>query len=254
IAVVAVMAITTLLTSLIMFIVWKTSVWKIILFYTIRGVGLLLTELTEGIPPIFIHLTSITKSIHSVLIFVSIKYIPVTKVSEVERFLFEQVGPKDSRIFRCVVGYTDGIQALEEFESQLIETLIEFVRREQFIFEGETKEHIANHATSLMHSGMLVEGENLIKPSESPRVSLGSIRSISSDDIINEPITAAVEEIKFIQGAAGNGVVYLLGVTELISGPETSIFKRIIVNYVYNFLKRNLRQEEKTLSIPFQFL
>ncbi|BAT80408.1 hypothetical protein VIGAN_02341900 [Vigna angularis var. angularis] len=54
----------------------------------VPGIGLLYSELVQGIPPIFPHLIASIPSVHSILVFVSIKTIPVSNVASEERFLF----------------------------------------------------------------------------------------------------------------------------------------------------------------------
>jgi K+ transporter len=51
------------------------------------GIGLLYNELVKGIPAIFGHFLTTLPAIHSMIIFVCIKYIPVLVVPQSERFL-----------------------------------------------------------------------------------------------------------------------------------------------------------------------
>ena len=60
----------------------------------VPGIGLLYSELVQEIPPIFPRFISNLPSIHSVLVFVSIKPIPNSKVALEERFLFRLVEPR----------------------------------------------------------------------------------------------------------------------------------------------------------------
>jgi K+ transporter len=71
---------------------------------TIRapGIGLLYNELVKGIPAIFGHFLTTLPAIHSMIIFVSVKYVPVPVVPQGERFLFRRVCPKGYHIFRCI--------------------------------------------------------------------------------------------------------------------------------------------------------
>jgi len=105
--------------------------------HRVPGIGLLYSELVQGIPPIFPHFIASVPSIHSVVVFVSIKTIPVNRVALEERFLFRQVEPREYRIFRCVArrGYNDVLGTPAEFESQLIQNLKEFIQQENFMLE-----------------------------------------------------------------------------------------------------------------------
>lgn len=277
IAVVAVMVITTLMVTLIMLVVWKTKIWWIKTFFVVfafielmsftsvlykfvqggylplafslflmifmgiwhyvhkqryvyelnnkissdyvsylvanpdvnrvPGMGLLYSELVQGIPPIFSHFIANIPSIHSVLVFVSIKSIPISKVILEERCLFRRVEPRDLRMYRCVVryGYKDKIEESDEFERQLVENLKDFIWHE----------HLMSATAEQLRSG-------------------------GSGDL------GAQEEIQFVQRAKDKGVVYLLGVAK----PNSSMFKKIVVNYAHSFLRKNFRQGERFLAIP----
>ncbi|ONK78290.1 uncharacterized protein A4U43_C02F16730 [Asparagus officinalis] len=171
----------------------------------ISGVGFLYSELVEGIPPIFAHFIEKVPSIHSVLVFVSVKRLPVTKVEINERFLFRQVEPREYRIYRCVVryGYKDAIEEAREFESLVIEQLKNFIHNEYTITESSE-----------------------------------SLQSVIED------------EQQFVQKEMEKGIVYLLGETEVVAGKNSSIIKRIVVDYVYNFMRRNFRQGGEAMKIP----
>ncbi|MQL97881.1 hypothetical protein Taro_030578 [Colocasia esculenta] len=71
---------------------------------TIRapGIGLVYNELVKGIPAIFGHFLTTLPAIHSMIIFVCIKYVPVPVVPQNERFLFRRVCPKSYHMFRCI--------------------------------------------------------------------------------------------------------------------------------------------------------
>ncbi|KAL3609590.1 hypothetical protein D5086_000610 [Populus alba] len=239
------------------------------------GIGLLYSELVQGIPPIFPHFISNIPSTHSVLVFVSIKSIPISKVAIEERFLFRQIEPQEYRMFRCVVryGYKDAIVESHEFERQLVEHLKEFIRHEYFIHEAGNIESTFE-PENIQHSTLLVEKdgrgrrsttvhveEPLQQPNQSftaPRVSSGSIRSISGINLSNSSAgiasaqvsNGAEDEIQFVQKAGEKGVVYLLGETEVVAEPKSSWFKRLVVNHVYSFLRKNFRTGEKFLAIP----
>lgn len=66
------------------------------------GIGLLYNELVKGVPAIFGHFLTTLPAVHSMIIFVCIKYIPVPVVPQSERFLFRRVCPKSYHIFRCI--------------------------------------------------------------------------------------------------------------------------------------------------------
>ncbi len=61
---------------------------------------------------------------------------------------------------------------------------------------------------------------------------------------------AIEREIEAVDKAWRAGVVHLIGENEVIAGKGTGIGRRILIDYAYNFLKRNLRQSEKVFDIP----
>ncbi|WRX14137.1 Potassium transporter - like 6 [Theobroma cacao] len=237
----------------------------------VPGMGLLYSELVQGIPPIFPHFVSNIPSIHSVLVFVSIKKLPISRVALEERFLFRQVEPREYRMFRCVVryGYQDVMGSAEEFERQLVEKLKEFIRHEYFIAEGGAAKQLPapedpQSSTLLVNEGKAkgtskstVFVEESLNQLNSSRVSSASIQSFnaakstnSSSRIISAPIQGAEEEMQFVQKAMDEGIVYLLGEAEVMAKQNSSFIKKIIVDYVYNFLRKNFRQGEKVMVIP----
>ncbi|KAL0357668.1 UNVERIFIED_CONTAM: Potassium transporter 5 [Sesamum calycinum] len=110
----------------------------------IPGIGLLYSELVQGIPPIFPHFIANIPSIHSVIVLVSIKALPVSKVLLEERFLFRKIEPKEFRVYSCIVryGYKEKIEEPMEFERQLVENLKEFIRRGSFLINEQTPEEV----------------------------------------------------------------------------------------------------------------
>ena len=68
--------------------------------HRVPGVALFYTELVYGIFPIFTHYVANVPALHSVLVFVSIKYLIISTVPPKERFLFGQI-----ELFRCVIRY-----------------------------------------------------------------------------------------------------------------------------------------------------
>lgn len=235
----------------------------------VPGIGLLYSELVQGVPPIFPHFIANIPSIHSVLVFVSIKSLPMSKVALEERFLFRQVEPREYRMFRCVVryGYNDAVEEPQEFERQLVEGLKEFIRHEHFISEGGDAETVGEPENPQSSTLLAKDGkarasavyieESLQQPNPS-RVSSGSIHSNSgikstksSNGIISAPLQgSAAEEMQIVQNAMEKGVVYLLGEAEVVAEPKSSLFKKFVVNHAYNFLRRNSREGGKVLAIP----
>ncbi|KAK4344160.1 hypothetical protein RND71_037254 [Anisodus tanguticus] len=233
----------------------------------VPGIGLLYSELVQGIPPIFPHFVSNIPSVHSVIVLVSIKSIPISKVALQERFLFRHVEPRDYKVFRCVVrlGYKDQLGDTNDFENQLVEQLNKFIRHEHYILAAH--EQVADRETEPV-SGQLVPGrssrvhmEEVLQQEVDSRISspTGSIRSThtptahsnrSSNRIQIVPPSSRQEEMQFLEKAKEQGVFYLLAEAEVVAKQDASLVKKAFVNYGYNFLRKNFRQGEKVMAIP----
>ncbi|XP_075480933.1 potassium transporter 5-like [Primulina tabacum] len=200
------------------------------------GIGLLYSELVQGIPPIFSHFVSNIPSIHSVMVIVSIKSIPISTVLLEERFLFRQVESRESYVYRCVVryGYKDTMKEPHVFEQQLVQKLKEFIKHEHFMHEAE----------NIPKPDLLGEGST----------SSALIQSASFDNKrANIPLAllpAAEEQMRFIDKAMDQGVFYLLGEVEVVAKKDSSLVKKIVINYAYTFLRKNFRHGEEMLAIP----
>jgi len=227
----------------------------------VPGIGLLYSELVEGIPPIFPHLIGSIPSIHSIVVFVSIKAIPVSSVASEERFLFRQVEPREYRVFRCVVrhGYNDVVEDLAEFESQLIQNLKAFVKEENYHrAEVELSESATKQETMVESSDKreAYDSSSGIIPNDSASTSsdcipsLGGSATKSSANFLVPSIHGAEEELKFIDEALEKGVVYMLAEAEVVAHSNSSIFNKIAVNYVYSFFRKNFTQGQNSMTIP----
>lgn len=168
------------------------------------GLAIFYSELAHGIPPIFKHYIENVPALHSVLVFVSIKSLPVSRVAPEERFLFRRVKPNDLYVFRCVVryGYTDVRNEKESFEKILIERLKEFVESDYGVLEERQQGRV------------------------------------SDEDVVK------------LDQAWRSGVVHLVGEHEIVSRAGSSIGKKFLIDYAYNFMKKNLRQSYSVFEIP----
>nr|GMD77601.1 potassium transporter 5-like [Ipomoea batatas] len=223
----------------------------------VPGIMLLYSELVQGIPPIFPHFVSNIRSLHSVVVLVSIKNLPISKVVPAERFMFRQVEPREYRVFRCVVryGYNDKISEPTEFEGQLVDHLTEFIRHEHFIVGGppHPEQPLPNRkstSSSTVHVEETLENVSARLSSASIQ-SMNAIRSAHSSTRANVAAAGWEEEVKFVQRAKEQGgVFYLLGEAAVEAKQDSWFFKKFVVNYVYSFLRNNFRQGEKVFAIP----
>ncbi|XP_052877358.1 potassium transporter 5-like isoform X1 [Gossypium arboreum] len=155
-----------------------------------------------------------------------------------------------------------------EFEQQLVEKLKEFIRHEYFIAEGEAVavENPPQSSNILINQGkdkgssrrvvFVEETLNQLNQSCRSSASIQSFNEAKSNNSLSgivsaaPPILVAEEEIQFVQKVKDEGIIYLLGEAEVIAKSDSSYTKRMIVDYGYNFLRRNFRQGEKVMMIP----
>ncbi|KAL3517464.1 hypothetical protein ACH5RR_020053 [Cinchona calisaya] len=201
------------------------------------GLAVFYSELVHGIPPIFKHYVANVPALHSVLVFVSIKSLPISKVPVEERFLFRRVRPNDLNVFRCVVryGYTDVRNEQEPFERILVERLKGFIR-EDFMFSAVAKDN----EESPEKDEQIVDDNSAIEKNEGGKHVEHTMKQQE----------AMERDIEMLDKAWRAGVVHLVGEHEVIAGKGAGIGKRILIDYAYHFLKRNLRQSNKVFDIP----
>ncbi|XP_066345921.1 probable potassium transporter 15 isoform X3 [Miscanthus floridulus] len=77
---------------------------------TIRapGLGLVYSDIVKGVPAIFGHFLTSLPAIHSIIVFVCIRNVPVPVVPQSERFLFQRVCSRGYHMFRCIASTDTG--------------------------------------------------------------------------------------------------------------------------------------------------
>ena len=198
------------------------------------GLAMFYSELVQGIPPIFKHYVENVPALHSVLVFVTIKSLPISKVPVEERFLFRRVEPKDQNVFRCVMryGYTDTRSEHESFEKMLVERLKEFIINDFWFSQSK----LSNGENDGELDVEFVNGEDENK----------DVNHVDEKKLQEELET----EIEALDRASRAGIVHLIGENEVVAGKGAGIAKRFLINYAFNFLKKNLRQTENVFEIP----
>ncbi|TYI88069.1 hypothetical protein E1A91_D04G180500v1 [Gossypium mustelinum] len=242
---------------------------------TIRvpGIGLLYNELAKGVPAIFGHFITTLPAIHSMVIFVCIKYVPVPVVPQNERFFFRRVCPKSYHLFRCIAryGYKDVRKENHQaFEQLLIESLEKLIRREaqQRQLESDGDED-ADSEEDTSFSRVLIDPNGSVYSLGVPLLAefRGSSNSISEASISeelnpNSPASPSISdaehslerELSFIRQAKESGVVYLLGHGDIRARKDSWFIKKLVINYFYAFLRKNCRRGIANLSVPHSHL
>lgn len=231
----------------------------------VPGIGLVYNELVQGIPSIFGQLLVTLPAMHSTIVFVCIKYVPVPYVALEERFLFRRVGQKDYHMFRCVAryGYKD-IRKEDHgfFEQLLVESLEKFLRREaqEIALEASTMEAERDDISvvSEVPQSPACEGD-LQTPLLSDQRSGDNNRMVTtdgSDPVLPSSSMSAEEdpgleyELAALREAMASGFTYLLAHGDVRARKESLFTKKFVINYFYAFLRRNCRAGTATLKVP----
>ncbi|PNY08562.1 potassium transporter 7-like protein, partial [Trifolium pratense] len=222
---------------------------------TIRapGIGLLYNELVKGIPAILGHFLTTLPAIHSMIIFVSIKYVPVPVVPQSERYGYKDVRKENH----------------QTFEQMLIESLEKFIRREaqERSLESDRDEDIDSE-DEYSSSRVLIAPNGSVYSLGIPLLSdfkdtSSSVLEASTSEVLSPTASdspafdaeqSLERELSFIHKAKESGVVYLLGHGDIRARKESWFIKKLVINYFYAFLRKNCRRGITTLSVPHSHL
>ncbi|XP_072977673.1 potassium transporter 23 [Typha angustifolia] len=226
----------------------------------VPGIGLVYNELVQGIPSIFGRLLISLPAIHSTLVFVCIKYVPVPVVPQEERFLFRRVCHKDYHMFRCVAryGYKDiRKEDHRTFEELLVESLEKFLRREAQELALETspmdiepdEEFVSGAGSGIgeLHVPLLSDQRLSNKQISSSEKGLSVLPSSSMP---SDEDPSLEYELATLREAIESGFTYLLAHGDVRARKESFFTKKLIINYFYGFLRRNCRAGTANLRVP----
>ncbi|XP_074572760.1 putative potassium transporter 11 isoform X3 [Curcuma longa] len=233
----------------------------------VPGIGFVYTELARGVPRIFSHFITNLPAIHSVVVFVCIKYLPVYTVPTEERFLVKRIGLKNFRMFRCVAryGYKDLHKKDDDFEKMLFDSLSLFVRLESMM-EGYTD---SEYSLPTQQTGMsLTDLTTMENSNERPLSSNVDISYASSYDLIHPAQSqgssllrssdqtngATDDELAFLNKCKEAGVVHILGNTIVRARRESTLIKRIAIDYIYALLRKICRDDSVIFNLPHESL
>ncbi|XP_031400591.1 putative potassium transporter 12 isoform X4 [Punica granatum] len=234
----------------------------------VPGIGLLYNELVQGIPSIFGQFLLSLPAIHSTIVFVCIKYVPVPVVPQEERFLFRRACPKDYHMFRCVAryGYKDvRKEDHHAFEQLLVESLEKFLRMEAEDIALENDLHdfeLDSVSVRSMDLGPaaryraddlrapLIQGRQFEESDTSVSEEGGSMLppSIMSSSLEEDP--GLEYELSALREAMDSGFTYLLAHGDVRARKDSWFFKKLVINYFYAFLRRNCRAGPANMSVP----
>ncbi|KAF8030684.1 hypothetical protein BT93_D0001 [Corymbia citriodora subsp. variegata] len=205
---------------------------------------------------------------HSVVVFVCVKYLPVYMVPEEERFLVKRIGPKNFHMFRCVAryGYKDLHKKDDDFERKLFDSIFLFVRLESMmegcsdsdeysIYGQQTEKSrdalLSKYAkTAISDVDLTISSMDSIVPGKSPSSRPNSL-TMSSGQEGNRTET---DELEFLNRCRDAGVVHILGNTVVRASRESRFYKKITVDYLYAFLRKICRENSAIFNVPHESL
>lgn len=248
---------------------WLLSLGPTLGIVRVRGIGLVHTELVSGIPAIFSHFVTNLPAFHQVLIFLCVKSVPVPHVRPEERFLVGRIGPREYRVYRCIVryGYRDVHKDDVEFEKDLVCSIAEFIRKQKddSTLDGRTDGEPGNAdevMTVIGTPSTNMEGVHMCSPSPDglggPEVE--EIRALPANQVKKRvrflvPESPKIDdrsraELRDLMEAREAGVAYILGHSYVKAKQGSSMIKKLFINYGYEFLRRNSRPSTDSLMVP----
>ncbi|XP_006649013.2 potassium transporter 25 isoform X1 [Oryza brachyantha] len=227
----------------------------------VRGIGLIHTELVSGIPAIFSHFVTNLPAFHQVLVFLCVKSVPVPHVQPEERFLVGRIGPKEYRLYRVIVryGYRDVQKDDLEFEKDLVSSIAEFIRSGDSDHNGvsDDTERSGEKLSSISNGIPLWEENGEVDASASPRKEANTqiISPNRKKARFVLPKNAQVDsevrrELQELMDAREAGMSFILGHSYMKAKSGSSFIKRIVINFFYEFLRRNSRGPTYAATIP----
>ncbi|KAH9747284.1 Potassium transporter 11 [Citrus sinensis] len=233
----------------------------------VPGIGLVYTELASGVPHIFSHFITNLPAIHSVVVFVCVKYLPVYTVPEEERFLVKRIGPKNFHMFRCVAryGYKDLHKKDENFEKKLFDSLFLFVRLEAMMEGCSDSDEYSLYGQQTLQStdGLLNNNGNSTSSNQDLTMSsVDSIVPVKSPLHVNSTVMSSsqmsshteTDELEFLNSCRDAGVVHILGNTVVRASRGSKFYKKIAIDYIYAFLRKICRENSVIFNVPHESL
>jgi KUP system potassium uptake protein len=166
----------------------------------VPGIGLVYTQLPQGVPAIFAHFITNLPAIHSILVFVCVRNLPVSSVAPEDRILIRRVGPRQYRMYRCAVryGYIDdvGHGCDENFGDLLVESLARFISTEAGVWSSpgaKGQQSFASPAQKTIGESTDIIGEEFPVPSSTGVVETGDPLHIAEESEGNPRVVKPYE-------------------------------------------------------------
>ncbi|GAA0178323.1 transporter [Lithospermum erythrorhizon] len=251
----------------------------------VTGIGLVFTDLTSGIPANFSRFVTNLPAFHRVLVFVCVKSVPVPYIPSNERYLVGRVGPATHRSYRCIVryGYRDVHQDVDSFESELVQRLADFIRYDHYKAHGlidigneddcsRSTASSSEYRLTVIGTVPAFEMEDNAQP-QSVSIGFSTVESLSDAiemqpaGVVERRVRFAIdndsdsdsrrgmdiqlqEELEDLYEAQQAGTAFILGHSHVRAKQGSSVFKKLAINFGYNFLRRNCRGADVALKVP----
>ncbi|XP_008807977.1 probable potassium transporter 11 isoform X3 [Phoenix dactylifera] len=232
----------------------------------VPGIGFVYTELASGVPHIFSHFITNLPAIHSVVVFVCVKYLPVYMVPLEERFLVKRIGPKNFHMFRCVArfGYKDLHKKDDDFEKMLFDSISLFVRLESMMegYSDSDEYSLCGQQTEKSADFLFTENDNANTVSSNIDLSYSSYHDsiipsqspVRGNSLVRSSGQTVGEELDFLNRCKDAGVVHIFGNTILRARRGSGLIKKIAVDYIYAFLQKICRENSVIFNVPHENL
>uniref|UniRef100_A0A1J3EVS6 Potassium transporter n=1 Tax=Noccaea caerulescens TaxID=107243 RepID=A0A1J3EVS6_NOCCA len=251
---------------------WLLSLGETLGIKRVRGIGLIHTELVSGVPTIFSHFVTNLPAFHQVLVFLCVKSVPVPHVRPEERFLVGRMGPKQFRMYRCIVryGYRDVHKDDIEFEGDLVCSIAEFIRSEAATataaaeINGEEEDErmsVVGTCSTYMQGIEDHDGSDHDDPDKPETSEIRSPKPKKKKSKVKKKVRFVVpetpkieketrEELMELTEAREGGVAYIMGNAYMKAKHGSGLVKRLAINVGYEFLRRNTRGPRTALTSP----
>jgi KUP system potassium uptake protein len=252
----------------------------------VPGVGLVYTDLAHGVPPLFSHFITHLPAIHSTVVFVCIKYLPVNTVPQEERFLVRRIGTKAYSMYRCAAryGYRDLHKRDEHFEQLLFQSLIRFNKFEALrnstgdnslaaswtpeersvssiqavemapqnpIMDDSMSQGDGLEINSIADSSIQLQSVSEGPFQEIPATERRGVHFPTSPSTFEEDTQDA---LTCLMRGRDEGVTYIIGDTIVKARRDAGFLKKLVINHVYTFLRKTCRENTVALNIPHESL
>jgi len=221
----------------------------------VNGIGLISTDLVSGIPAIFSHFATNLPAFHQVLVFLCVKSVHVPYVEPEERFLVGRIGPREYRLYRCIVryGYRDLHKDDVEFEKDLVCSIAEFIQGDNEIEDAnEEKMEVVpcriqlHEDDDIMEAGPSEQHDEIILTEKSSSVITPRKKKVRFSLPPGSPkLDASTStELRELSEAREAGVAFIASHSHVKAKRGSGLLKKLAINFGYDFLSRNSRGPE----------